>query len=208
MLSLRFENPTDHDAVETLLDWSFGADRRAKTSYRYRDGVAPRGELCFVAEMGRSMVGAIRYWPILLDEQPCLLLGPLAIHPEHKNTGIGRSLITRSLAAAAEGGEQHVFLVGEHAYYRRFGFTIAPPSIVMPGERPERLHWLGLGGIDAPPAPGTLHSWRCLRLDQPCLDQPSFSEPDWASAATAPMKRANSRFLASYPMSLVETAGQ
>ncbi len=30
--------PTDHDAVEHLLDLSFGPQRRTKTSYRLREG--------------------------------------------------------------------------------------------------------------------------------------------------------------------------
>jgi hypothetical protein len=34
-------SPEDHDAVEHLLDLSFGSDRRSKTSYRLREGNAP-----------------------------------------------------------------------------------------------------------------------------------------------------------------------
>ncbi|MEO1018366.1 MAG: N-acetyltransferase [Pseudomonadota bacterium] len=191
MLSLRFEYATDGSSIEELLDLSFGVNRHAKVSYRYRDGVEALPELGFVAEFEHRLVGAIRYWPMLLDDMPVLLLGPLAIHPDHKNTGIGRALVTRSLGAAAERGDDHVFLVGEHAYYRRFGFMIAPPAIIMPGERPERLHWLGLRGVTEPPAGGTLRSWGCLRrsaaaprtlaLTRPVMSEASATAPVWAS---------------------------
>lgn len=177
MLSLRPEFPTDLETIEVLLDLSFGVDRKSKVSYRYRRGVAPISSLCFVAELGPERVGAIRYWPMLLDDMPCLLLGPLAIHPDHKGTGIGRALVTHSLAAAAAMGERHVFLVGDHAYYRRFGFTIAPPRVVMPDERPERLHWLGLNDVDPPEEGGRLRSWRCLRREGHGQEQGNSGEP-------------------------------
>ena len=46
-------------AAMLLLDRAFGSDRHAKTSYRYRDSVAPLGELCLVARVAGVLVGAI-----------------------------------------------------------------------------------------------------------------------------------------------------
>jgi predicted N-acetyltransferase YhbS len=133
--------------VEQLLDRVFGAERREKASYLYRENLAPVAPLSWVALGGtpenQRLVGAIRYWPIQVGETgyPALLLGPLAILPELAGKGIGRALTFRTLEIAAEMGHDLVLLVGDYDYYKRFGFVPATPyGFVMPGEkRPERL---------------------------------------------------------------------
>jgi predicted N-acetyltransferase YhbS len=138
-------------SVEQLLDRVFGAGRRDKASYRYRENLAPIAPLSWVACDGAAanarpdgrLVGAIRYWPIQVGEtgHSALLLGPLAIHPELAGKGIGRALTFRTLEIAAEMGYDLVLLVGDYDYYKRFGFVPATPyGFAMPGEtRPERL---------------------------------------------------------------------
>ena len=113
-------------------------------------------DLCYVARAGATLVGAIRYWPIRLDDRPALLLGPLAIDPARQGQGIGRAL-TRATLALAEGmGWRLVFLVGDAAYYARHGFSPAPANIVMPRESPARLQHLTLAGAVLPPEGGVL----------------------------------------------------
>lgn len=156
MLVISSEGPEDGPPIEALLDRVFGPDRRSKTSYRYRDGVPPLAELCYVARAGDTLVGAIRYWPIQLGARPALLLGPLAIDPDRQGQGIGRAL-TRATLALAEGmGWRLVFLVGDAAYYARYGFGPAPANVVMPDERPGRLQHLTLAGATLPPEGGEL----------------------------------------------------
>jgi predicted N-acetyltransferase YhbS len=129
--------------IELLLDRVFGADRRAKASYLYREGVAPLAPLSWAALDGDRLVGAIRYWPIQVGEtgRAALLLGPLAIAPELAGKGIGRALTFKTLEIAAQMAHDLVLLVGDYDYYKRFGFVPATPyGFVMPGEqRPERL---------------------------------------------------------------------
>ncbi len=142
MFVIRSEMPGDAASIEPLLDRCFGVDRQQKTSYRYRDGVPPLADLAFVAaDEDQKLVGAIRYWPVRLDRQPALLLGPLAIDPERQGRGIGRALVFHSLEIAAAAAHRLVFLVGDPAYYARFGFAVAPPGIVMPSESPARLNY-------------------------------------------------------------------
>lgn len=156
MLLIAPEGPADGPGVEALLDSAFGPDRRRKTSYRYRDGLPPLAELCYVASAGRTLVGAIRFWPLRLDALPALLLGPLAIDPERQGQGIGRAL-TRATLALAEGmGWRLVFLVGDHEYYAKHGFAVAPADIVMPGESPQRLLYRCLGSASLPIGGGLL----------------------------------------------------
>ena len=130
-------------AVERLYDDVFGPARFHKASYLFREGVEPVRELSWIALEGDRVVGAIRYWPILVGESghPALLLGPLAIAQDRAGRGIGRALMFKTLELAAQLGHDLVLLVGDVDYYKRFGFVPATPhGFVMPGEsRPDRL---------------------------------------------------------------------
>jgi predicted N-acetyltransferase YhbS len=135
-------------AVERLYDEVFGPARFHKASYLFREGVAPVRELSWIALEGDRpgndrLVGAIRYWPILVGEtgHSALLLGPLAIAQDRAGKGIGRALMFKTLDLAAQLGHDLVLLVGDVDYYKRFGFVPATPhGFVMPGEsRPDRL---------------------------------------------------------------------
>jgi predicted N-acetyltransferase YhbS len=142
--SIKPESAALSPRVELLLDRVFGADRREKASYLYREEVAPIAPLSWVAfDQNKKLVGSIRYWPVQVGEtgHPALLLGPLAITPQLAGRGIGRALTFRTLEIAAEMGFDLVLLVGDYDYYKRFGFVPATPyGFVMPTEkRPERL---------------------------------------------------------------------
>jgi predicted N-acetyltransferase YhbS len=135
-------------AVERLYDDVFGPARFHKASYLFREGVDPVRELSWIALEGdrpgnERLVGAIRYWPILVGEtgHTALLLGPLAIAQDRAGKGIGRALMFKTLDLAAQLGHDLVLLVGDVDYYKRFGFVPATPhGFVMPGEsRPDRL---------------------------------------------------------------------
>ncbi len=130
-------------AVERLYDDVFGPARFHKASYLFREGVAPVRELSWIALEGDRLVGAIRYWPILVGEtgHSALLLGPLAIAQDRAGKGIGRALMFKTLDLAAQLGHDLVLLVGDVDYYKRFGFVPATPhGFVMPGEsKPDRL---------------------------------------------------------------------
>ena len=135
-------------SVERLYDRAFGAARFRKASHGFRTGLAPVRDLSWTAWEGHVIVGAIRYWPILIGAagEDALLLGPLAVAPDRRDLGIGRALVTKTLDLAAEAGHDLVLLVGDPEYYRRFGFVPASPlGFVMPGEdRPWRLQVLSL----------------------------------------------------------------
>ena len=79
------------------------------------------------------------------------LPGPLAVHPDCRCRGIGAALMRRALRAAADAGHGAVLLVGDAAYYGRFGFTAEKTGALgMPGpSEPDRLLALEL-------APGAL----------------------------------------------------
>lgn len=160
------ERPDDEIEVEMLLDLAFAPGRTALSSYRLRDGVEPVRPLCrIVRDEYDAVVGAIRYWPVLLGEAgtPALLLGPVAVHPTRQGEGLGGLLIEDTLARARDLGWTRVVLVGDEPYYRRFGFTRAAAEAAgldyPPPTNPARVLALALepGAFDG--ATGMVRKW-------------------------------------------------
>jgi putative acetyltransferase len=65
---------------------------------------------------------------------PALGLGPISVRPDHQGRGTGSALMHTVLGAADALGEPLVALLGDPAFYRRFGFRasagygITPPD--------------------------------------------------------------------------------
>ena len=131
---IRSERPADAAQVEALITLGFGAGRFAKTAYRLREGVKPETRLCFVAEENKKLVGAVRFWPILVGGQKSLLLGPLAVQPELRGRGIGIALMQKGIEEARKLGFNTIILVGDESYYGRVGFAqLKPGQVKFPG---------------------------------------------------------------------------
>lgn len=145
MINIREEKTSDAAPREALLDAAYGPARFAKTSERLREGRQPALRLSLVAVDGGQIVGTVRLWHVTAGPvQPALLLGPLAVHPEHRCRGIGSALVRRAIARARLAGHHAVLLIGDAAYYGRFGFTAAQTGrLWMPGQF-ERDRLLGL----------------------------------------------------------------
>lgn len=162
MVTFTQEQPQDAAAIEQLLDTVFGQTRCQKTSYRFRDRVAPVAPLCFVAKDGDKVIGTLRYWPVEIgpNATPALLLGPLAVDETYRGLGLGADLMDVTLAACAAHGHQVIVLVSDLAdFYGKFGFEAAgPKGITMPGEKTDRLYVRGLtpqalAGLEGPVLP-------------------------------------------------------
>jgi predicted N-acetyltransferase YhbS len=124
MLTIRQEKPCDAAAREALLDLAYGAVRFQKPSQRLRSGRAPARGLSFVAVENGRVIGTVRLWDVAAGaECPALLLGPLAVDPDHRCRGVGSALMRHALRAAARRGHRAVLLAGEATYYGRFGFS-------------------------------------------------------------------------------------
>ena len=142
MVVIREEKVADVAAREALLDQAYGAARFAKPSERLRQGRLPARGLALVATDRGQLVGTVRLWTVMAGPgREALLLGPLAVHPAYRNRGIGTALMRRAIARARLGGHNAILLVGDAAYYQRFGFSAAlTGALWMPGrDQPDRL---------------------------------------------------------------------
>lgn len=152
MVLIRHERPGDGHDIEHLIDLAFGPGRFAKTAYRLREGVDPLPDLAYVAEEDGVMRGTVRYWPVRIGSTPSIMLGPIAVPPEHRGRGIAIKLMETSLAEAVRLGHKSVILVGDEPYYSRVGFSRVPfGRMTMPGPVDYgRLLWreLSPGGLD------------------------------------------------------------
>jgi predicted N-acetyltransferase YhbS len=135
MVTIREEKLADVAAREVLLDEAYGVARFAKTSERLREGRLPADGLSLVAVDRGRLVGTVRLWNVTLGPgRDALLLGPLAVHPDFRNRGIGSALIARVIARARLAGYHAIALVGDAPYYGRFGFSSGPTGdLWMPG---------------------------------------------------------------------------
>ncbi|MEM6304881.1 MAG: N-acetyltransferase [Pseudomonadota bacterium] len=50
-------------------------------------------------------------------------LGPISVHPDHRRRGVGSALMREAIAWARARAAKGVVLVGDPAYYSRFGFV-------------------------------------------------------------------------------------
>ncbi|MBT3333315.1 MAG: N-acetyltransferase [Rhodospirillaceae bacterium] len=127
MFQVTQERPGDKPNIEKLLDKSFGTDRlQTRVAYALRSDVSPLPELCFVMRGPSFLCASIRYWPVLIDgQQPCLLLGPLAVGQAWRGGGLGKILLGHSLARAKILGHGAVLVIGDPDYYEPFGFAAA-----------------------------------------------------------------------------------
>jgi predicted N-acetyltransferase YhbS len=67
-----------------------------------------------------------------VDQEPVLALGPLTVRPDSQRRGVGSALMHAVLGAADALGEPLVALLGNPAYYSRFGFRLSSDYQITP----------------------------------------------------------------------------
>ncbi len=153
-MDLDLESGPDWWEVEALYDLCFAPGRTALSSYRLRDDVPPVAGLCLtLRDDTGALAGAIRQWPVRVGGAPCLLLGPVAVHPTRQGEGLARHLIRETVARARGLGWERELLVGDAPYYQRLGFRKLSGVIMPPPTNPDRV--LGLDLVEG--------AWREVR---------------------------------------------
>ncbi|HEX5259332.1 MAG TPA: N-acetyltransferase [Sphingomicrobium sp.] len=80
------------------------------------------------------IAGHVAFSPVTVDglSEGWFGLGPVAVVPDRQGHGIGSALIEAGLVLLRAQGSTGCVVLGEPAYYRRFGFT-ADPNLRLAG---------------------------------------------------------------------------
>ncbi|GAA1859524.1 GNAT family N-acetyltransferase [Brevibacterium marinum] len=87
-------------------------------------------ELSLVALDSDEIIGHVVATRAHVGSCPALGLGPISVLPERQGAGVGSALMHAVLGAADARGETVVGLLGDPAYYGRFGFVPASTTAV------------------------------------------------------------------------------
>ena len=152
--TIRPEAPLDEDAIEQVT-------RRAFLSHPYSHQTeqfiirALRADhalsVSLVAEDASRIVGHIALSPVTIGDGAAAGwygLGPISVEPDLQRRGIGRALMERGLAELRKIGANGCVLVGDPAFYIRFGFA-NNPALVLEGVPQEFVLSLSLGTSSA-----------------------------------------------------------
>ena len=84
--------------------------------------------ISLVTEIEEKVVGHIAFSPLAISDGSCdwYALGPISVQPKFQRQGIGRALVREGLSRLKSLGAQGCVLVGEPAFYGRFGFKSFP----------------------------------------------------------------------------------
>ena len=112
-------------AVEDLLDRAFGADRKTRPAYALRQGTNAISALSFAAlDEDGALLGTLQSWPVKIEGEPLVMIGPVAVEPGIQRSGIGQTLMRAVLATAKVINAPPLMMIGDPEYYGRFfGFT-------------------------------------------------------------------------------------
>ena len=129
-VTVRPATPDDAPAILAVVDDAFRDETRAADEeldiVRRTWAVcneAQRIELVAVDDVG--LVGHVLAAPGDLEGHVVTGVAPLSVVTAHQRVGVGTALMTALLAEAERRGHPFLLLLGDPAYYDRFGFTPA-----------------------------------------------------------------------------------
>lgn len=146
---IRQESPSDAAAIHAVTAAAFlNAPHTAHTEPFIVDALREAGALSIslVAEQDGEVVGHVALSPVLISDGSAgwYGLGPISVKPELQRSGIGILLMQAALRLLREQGAAGCVLVGDPAYYSRFGFK-PEPSLVLPDVPREYFQALPFG---------------------------------------------------------------
>lgn len=157
----------DPALVETLLDTAFEPDRHTRTAYKVREGTEWLPGLSFAAlDENEMLVGSIQCWPVALTDEngrahPIIMVGPVAVLPDHQGMGYGQALVSASMAGIDDRAPLPQVMIGDPEYYGRFwGFTNEyTGGWELPGPFEKHRLLIRTGNPSVLPKTGTLGPW-------------------------------------------------
>lgn len=138
---IRSETPGDYDAIREINIAAFADHPYShQTEHLIVDGLRAAGALAvsLVAEVDGNVVGHIAFSPVKINGNDSMwfALGPVGVLPAFQRRGIGTELVNAGLKILRGLNAHGCILVGDPAYYSRFGFRHIP-ELVMEGIPPQ-----------------------------------------------------------------------
>ena len=147
-MRIRPERIGDEAAIRTLTTDAFaGTAHSDETEADIIDLLRAAAALTvsLVAEDADAIVGHVAFSPVSISGADGWFgLGPVSVVPARQGQAIGAALIVEGLAQLRERGAKGCVLLGDPAYYARFGFA-HDPAIIYPGPPPEYFQALAFG---------------------------------------------------------------
>jgi putative acetyltransferase len=146
---IRRETEHDTDVIRAITTAAFAAGRppgqtvpEARLIDELRAGPAwlPALSLVAVTPAG-EVIGYVLGTRGHVGQDPVVAVGPLAVRPDHQRRGVGSALMHAVLGAADALGEPLAALLGDPAYYRRFGFELSTAYQIIPPKPQWRPHF-------------------------------------------------------------------
>ncbi len=128
-VQVRLEGVADHRAVRRIHEDAFGQPSEASLVDALRGAAQPA--LSLVALVDDAIAGHVFLSGVHIDKQKAERkfagLAPIGVAPALQKRDIGGALMREAIARAPSFGWSAIFLLGDPAYYSRFGFTFAGP---------------------------------------------------------------------------------
>jgi len=125
MVKIRNEHVGEAAAIHAVHSVCFSGDGEAQLVDLLR--AAGRLSVSLVAESDGAIVGHVGFSPVTVASGSTGAgLAPLAVLASHRRQGIGAMLVRAGLVACRDRGLGWVVVLGEPAYYSRFGFQSGP----------------------------------------------------------------------------------
>lgn len=140
-IRIRNEAPPDVAAIGKVTIAAFlDAPHGSGTEQFIVDALRRSGQLSvsLVADDDGEVIGHVAVSPVTVSDGATgwYGLGPISVAPGRQGRGVGTRLMQQALTELRRSGAVGCVVLGDPAYYARFGFN-AEPSLVLPDAPPE-----------------------------------------------------------------------
>jgi predicted N-acetyltransferase YhbS len=174
---IRPESPGDVETIHALTAAAFQhAPHSSHTEHLIVDALraAERLTLSLVDERDGELIGHVAVSPVEVSDgtRDWFGLGPISVLPTRQRQGVGSGLMRAALLRLREQGAGGCVLLGDPAYYGRFGFR-AELGLLLPGVPPEYFQALAFHGA-VPHGAVTYHE--AFDVRPPDMENPELVE--------------------------------
>ena len=149
-MTIRNEQPQDIEAISRLTEAAFrNEEYSSHTEHFIVNALRRTGQLSIsqVAAEHDEILGHVAISPVSISSGVTgwYGLGPISVRPDRQGKGIGSALMRAALQQLRQQGAAGCVVLGDPAYYGRFGFK-AHPGLELPDVPPEYFQALSFTG--------------------------------------------------------------